>query len=145
MTQSLPVSMIVDVDVNLTPAQAQFANLSTCLVLGTSAVIDVVTRMREYQGLSAVGVDFGTNSEEYDAAKRWFGQSPQPDNILIGRWAKAAAAGQLIGGAVSAANQLISAWTGIVAGSAKFTIDSGAATNLAGLDFHLCANLNAVA
>lgn len=145
MPTGLPISRVVQVDVNLSPAAAQFPNLSTCLVLGTSAVIDTVTRMRSYSSSAEVAADFGTSAEEYTAALAWFGQRPRPESLLIGRWAKTAAAGQLIGGAVSSTNQAMAAWTAITTGSLKVTVDGNAAQNLANLNFGAAGNLNAVA
>lgn len=145
MTSALPVSSLVNVSVNLSPSLAQAPAVNTLLMLGTSTVIDVVSRMRRYTSLAQVATDFGTAVEEYLAAAAWFGQSPQPTSLLIGRWAKNASAGQLIGGAVSAVNQAIATWNAINAGSIRFTIDGNAAQNLAGLNFGAAANLNAVA
>src|SRR5689334_16771564 len=100
MSTGLSVSRLINVQKNLSPALAQAPAINTLLVLGTSAVIDTVSRMRAYNSIAAVAIDFGTNAEEYLAALVWFEQQPQPTSILIGRWAKNAAAGQLIGGTV---------------------------------------------
>lgn len=135
MTQNLPVSRLVNVAVNLTPQGAQFPNISTLLVLGISTVIDTVTRMRTYGSLQAVATDFGTNAEEYAAAASWFGQSPQPTSLNIGRWVKTASAGQLLGAGLSAANSLLSAWAGISNGSFKVAVDGGSITNIPTLNF----------
>jgi Protein of unknown function (DUF3383) len=145
MTINLPVSLLVDVAVNLTPAGAQAPALNTGLVLGTSTVIDVVSRMREYATLAGVAADFGTTAEEYLAAVLWFGQSPQPTSLNIGRWAKNASAGQLIMGALTPTNTLISSWTGITAGSFAVNVDGAGVENVTGLDFSAAGNLNAVA
>lgn len=144
-SNGLPLDDIVSVDVNLSPSAAQFPNLSTCLVLGTSTVIDTVSRVREYSDIGAVETDFGSTAEEFLAAEDWFAQVPQPESLLIGRWVKTASAGQLLGGPLLAANQLITAWTAIVAGSIRFIINGNAATNLAALNFGAVNNLNGVA
>jgi hypothetical protein len=144
-TVNLPISLLVDVTVDLTPVGAQAPSLNTGLLLGTSAVIDVVTRMRVYATLAAVATDFGNDAEEYLAAELWFGQSPQPTSLNIGRWAKTASAGQLYCGELSEADTLISAWTGITTGSFKVAVDGGAVTNVPDLDFAAAGNLNAVA
>jgi hypothetical protein len=141
----LPVARLVKVSVNLAPNASRAPSLNSLLLLGTSTVIDVVQRMRSYADLSDVAADFGNNCEEYFAAQAWFGQSPQPNGLLIGRWAKTAAAGQLVGGVLSGAHQLASFWQGIADGSFTVHADGGGAKNLAGLDFTLAANLNAVA
>lgn len=145
MTTGLSVSRLVSVDVNLAPAASQAPSLNTFLVLGTSTVIDVVQRMRSYDSLAAVAADFGTNAEEYFAAQAWFAQQPQPLSILIGRWAKLASAGQLIGGNIPAAHQLMAFWNGINNGSFTVHVDAGGAKNISALDFSAAANLNAVA
>lgn len=145
MTINLPVSRLVSVTVNLSPAGASFPNLSTCLVLGSSTVIDTVSRMRTYASATAVANDFGTSAEEYAAALAWFSQSPAPTSLNIGRWAKTAAAGQLVGGGLSAANTLIGAWTGITNGCLKLAVDGGAVTLVSALTFAAQTNLNGVA
>jgi len=144
-TINLPISRLVNVGVVITPVGAQAPALNTGLVLGTSTVIDVVSRMRTYANLLGVANDFGTTAQEYLAAVAWFGQSPQPTSLNIGRWAKLASAGQLYCGTLSAANSLISAWTGITTGSIKFGVDGGSATNVGSLDFHLQTTFNGIA
>lgn len=141
----LSISRIVNVSVSLTPAGAQSQSLSNLLVLGTSAVLDTVERFRNYATLSQVAADFGTTAQEYLAAAKWFGQSPQPTKLIIGRWLNTAAAGGLRGGVVSAANQAMSVWNAITNGGFKYTKDGGAATNVTGLNFSAAANMNAVA
>jgi len=87
MAQTLPVSRLISIAVSLTAAGAKAQNLSTLLILGSSTVIDVVERYRNYATLDAVAADFGTTAPEYLAAQLWFGQSPAPTSLLIGRWA----------------------------------------------------------
>lgn len=141
----LPVSNLIHVSVNLTPAGAQGQDLSTLLVMGTSNVIDNVERMRSYSRIEDVAADFGTSAEEYLSAVLWFEQVPQPSSLLIGRWVDAASTGGLKGATLSAANQVMSVWTAITAGSFTFTKDAGSAQNITGLNFSAAANLNAVA
>ncbi|MBC7074662.1 MAG: DUF3383 domain-containing protein [Syntrophomonadaceae bacterium] len=144
MAAQLPSSSLVSVAVNLasTPAQAQ--SLSNLLVLGSSDVINVVERMRTYSTLSGVATDFGTTAPEYLAATEWFGQTPQPGNLLIGRWAATATAGLLIGATLSAAQQLMTTWQAVTAGAFNVTID-GTASAITGLNFSAVTNLNGVA
>lgn len=144
MTAGLPVSLFVVVDINLSALQAQAPAVNTALFLGTSTVIDTVEREREYFTLGEVAADFGTTAPEYLAAVLWFGQSPQPTNLFIGRWVDAASAGQLIGGGITAANLLISAWTSITAGAFFITVDR-VPYALNGLNFAAVTNLNGVA
>ncbi len=142
--QALPVSLYVDVQVVLGSIQAQAPAINTDLILGTSSVIDTVEREREYANITEVATDFGTTAPEYLAALLWFGQNPSPENLFIGRWVNVASPGQLIGGGVTAANLLISAWTGITAGALTISVD-GIPHTLSGLNFSAVTNLNGVA
>jgi hypothetical protein len=145
MASQLPVSSLVNVSVNLASAPAQAQNLSALLVLGNSDVINVVERMRTYATLNSVALDFGTTAPEYLAAAAWFGQSPQPGNLLIGRWAQTATAGRLIGSTLSTAQQLLTAWTAITTGSFKIGIDGAGVATISALNFSGATNLNGVA
>lgn len=145
MTIGLPQSRLITANVNFQSSAAKATNFSSCLILGTSTVIDTVKRFRSYGSLTEVGAEFGGMSEEYLAAKLWYGQRPQPTSLLIGRWANTASHGQLIGATLSSANQMISAWTGITTGSLRITVDGGAAQNLSLLNFSAQTNLNGVA
>lgn len=140
----LPVSNIVNVAVSLSATPAQGENIDTMLILGSSPVINVVERMRNYSTLAGVAADFGNTTPEYLAASLWFGQSPQPVNVNIGRWAQIATAGALIGASLPAASQAISAWTAITTGAFEVSI-GGAAYALTGLNFSAATNLNGVA
>lgn len=145
----LPVSRYVDVEVNLSALLAQSPAINTFLVLSDTPVIDTVERMRSYATLGEVALDFGTSSPEYAAAVVWFGQSPQPQDLKIGRWASAAAPAQLIGGGITAPNLLVSAWNAITNGGFFYTSGATAgarsARSVTGLNFSAAANLNAVA
>lgn len=145
MGNALPVSSLIDVTVNLTPAAAQGQNLSNLLVLGNSDVIDVNERMRTYATLTEVATDFGTTVPEYLAAILWFEQSPQPNQLMIGRWAQTATKGLLVGATLSAAEQLMSLWTAVTSGGFHVTVDGGAAQSITGLNFSAQTNLNGVA
>ena len=145
MLTSLPVSRLINVGVNLSPAAAQAQNLSSLLILGSSPIIDVKTRLRIYSTLAQVATDFGTSAPEYLAAVLWFEQSPQPNQLLIGRWAQTATPGRLFGSALSSANASMVAWNAIVSGGFSITIDANPIQHLAGLNFAGAANLNAVA
>jgi hypothetical protein len=144
-TQTLPVARLVNVDLQLTPIQAAFPNLSTMLVLGTSGVIDQTTLIEEFADLEEVGTVFSTTDEEYLAAEIWFAQEPTPDNILIGAWAKNATPGQLYCGTLLEANQAIGPWAAVANGSFTISVNGGGALHIDGLDFAAAGNLNAVA
>jgi len=142
---TLPISRLISASVNLSPLGAQTQNLSKLLVLGSTAHIDVAKRMVEFTSLSNVTLEFAANTPEYLAAQAWFSQVPQPTSILIGRWAKTATAGQLIGAPISAANQVISVWTAITNGAFKVTVDGGLLQSITALNFSAATNMNGVA
>lgn len=142
---NLPIARLINVGAVFTTQAVQAESQSTGLVLGTSTVIDTVSRIREYSSLAAIATDFGTNAEEYLAAVPWFAQSPQPLSMSVGRWCKTAAAGQLVCGPLQAADLLISTWNAITNGSFKVTVDGGAATNVPALNFAAALSLGAVA
>ena len=145
MTVGLTISRLINVTVNLQALAAASVNFDTCLVLGTSSVIDTVERKRVYSTLAAVEADFGGSAEEYLAAVRWFGQSPQPNSLTIGKWAKTATNGRLVCGSLPAAYQSASAWTGITAGAFKIGIDGGAAADVTGMNFSAQTTMSGIA
>ncbi len=126
---NLSVSRLVNFQSVITPQGVQAPALNTGLVIGTSAVIDVVTRMRVYQTLAQVAADFGTSAQEYLAAEAWFDQNPQPTQMNVGRWANGATNGQLFCAPLSTANSLVSAWTAVTAGEFGISVN-GAAQNI---------------
>lgn len=144
MPNTLPISRLVKVAITLTQAAAQAQNTSTLLILGTSNVIDLVSRFRTYESIDDLATDFGTSSEEYKAAVLWFEQAPQPTTVMVGRWAKTAAAGELVGGTLSAAQQALSNFTAVSSGGMKITID-GTLKTLSGISLAGVTNLNGVA
>lgn len=88
MSQGLPVSNVVNVDVIMSPTAATGRNFGSLLILGSSTVIPVSERIRLYAAIEDIGDDFGVDSPEYEAALVFFGQSPKPTQVYIGRWAK---------------------------------------------------------
>lgn len=110
MPNTLPISRLINVAVDLSPLAAQAQDISTLLVLGNTDVIDVVERIRTYETIADVAADFGTTVPEYYSALLWFQQAPQPTQIKIGRWAQTASKGRLNCGTLSAAQQAIALW-----------------------------------
>lgn len=145
MPQGLSVSRLVNVAINLSPLAPARRSFGALLVMGDSNVIDGLEKYRSYTGLAGVADDFGTSAPEYLAAQLYYGQSPKPRDLLIGRWIRTATAGFLKGGTLSAAQQLLSAWTVITTGSIKISIDGDPLQDVTGLDFHLCTTMNGVA
>lgn len=144
MANGLPVKRLINVTINMSPLAAQGANLNTALFLGASAVIDTNERMRSYGSIDEVVSDFGASAPEYLAAVLYFGQTPQPQQLNIGRWAKTATAGLLKGAVLSAAQKVMTLWTAVTAGGFKITVD-GSLKTVSALDFSAQTNLNGVA
>lgn len=145
MPQALPVSRLVNVSVVLTPAGAQAQNLSTLLVLASSAVIDTFERYRDYASIDAVALDFSSNAPEYLAALLWFQQTPQPTRLRIGRWARTATSGLRRGAPRSTAQQALANFTSVTSGGFTYTKNGAAPTNVTGINLSGAADLNAVA
>ena len=120
---TLSVNNLISIGLNLAAQPVPTENFQSMLILGPSTVIDVTERFREYTTFTGVSADFASNTPEYAAAQAWFNQLPTPNQLFIGRWVQTASAGQLIGGAISAANQAFSVWSAIANGSFKMTIN----------------------
>lgn len=123
---NLSIGYLVSVSINLSPLGAVAQNLSVDLVLGNSAVINTVERMRTYASAAALVADgFGTASPEYLSAVLWFEQQPQPSLLNVGRWAQTATAGQLICGPLSVAQQAVSYWNALTLSSFNVNVNAG--------------------
>jgi len=140
----LPVSNIVNVQVVMSPLAAATRNFGSLLIAGDSNVIGTTERLRLYNTLGAVASDFGLSAPEYQAAALYFGQTPQPSTLYVGRWARTATSALINGGLLSAATQAMTMWTPITTGSFAITID-GVVKTLSSLNFSAQTNLNGVA
>lgn len=141
MAQGLDVGRLVNVQVNLSPLAAARRGFGTLLILGDSEVIDVVERVRTYSNIEGVANDFGVEAPEYNCAKIYFSQVPQPKSLMVGAYAKTATPAILLGGTVTA--NLANFKT---AQDFSFKINvSGDEKEFTGLDFSACNNLNAIA
>lgn len=141
---ALPVSRLVRVIVNLAPTAAARRSFGVLMVAGDSDVINGLERFRTYDSIEGVAADFGVNAPEYKAAQAYFGQTPKPRTIMIGRWLRSASSAQNIGGILSTAQQTISNWTAISNGGFVIVVD-GVTKTLSALDFSGVTNLNGVA
>lgn len=144
MTQDLSVNRLIRVSVNLSPLAAQRRGFGVMLIAGDSTVIDVSERTRAYSDLDSVVTDFGTTAPEYLAAALYFGQTPRPSTLMIGRWARTASKGLLKGGILTTAQQAMSNFTGITTGAFRVDVD-GVTRSPSSLDFSAQTNLNGVA
>ena len=145
MTSFLPINGLVNVEIDLSVTSAQAQSLTNLLVLGPSDIIDTQQRIRTYNSLSQVVQDFGTTAPEYLSADAWFSQSPQPQQISIGRWAQTSTSARLVGAIVSNTNQLASTWASITSAGFAITANGGSSTSVFGINFNGVTNLNGVA
>lgn len=141
---ALPVSNLVRVVINLSPLAASPRSFGVLMIAGDSNVISGAERFRTYLTIDGVAEDFGVNAPEYKAAALYFGQTPKPSTLMIGRWLRTATSGFNEGGLLSIQQKLITAWNVISAGGFNISID-GSAQTLSGLDFSGQTNLNGVA
>ena len=143
---TLPVSNVVNVQIVMSPTAAALRNFGATLIIGATDVIDTSERIRTYAAseLSDIATDFGATSPEYLAAVAFFSQSPQPEQVQIGRWAKTATAGALKGAILSTASQAMSNFTTIESGEFDVDID-GSTVNVTGVNLSAESNLNGVA
>ncbi|MGY0790959.1 DUF3383 domain-containing protein [Azospirillum argentinense] len=145
MANTLPVSKLISVGVQITPTAAQGPDLNSLLIVGdTPGVIDARERYRLYSGLNSVAGDFGTSAPEYQAASIFFAAQPQPTRLYIGYWVREDAPARLVGATLPAAQQVMSNWTAITSGAFLTYIDS-IPHNISGLNFSTATNLNGVA
>lgn len=145
MALGLSISDLINVTVSFTPLPSPAVSVNSMLIIGSSDVIDTIQRMRTYTTLREVAVDFATTSPEYLAADLWFSQDPQPALLYIGRWARSATHGALVGDRITPTNQLISSWTSISDGSFNVTFDQATVVSVSNLNFDGQTNLNGVA
>lgn len=141
---ALPVSRLVRVVLNLSPLAAARRSFGVLLVAGDSDVINGLERLRSYDSYEEVVEDFGVDAEESKAAAAYFGQTPAPRTIMIGRWIREATGGINIGGILSASQQALANWTAITNGGVIVPVD-GVDQALVGLNFSGATNLNGVA
>jgi len=142
---SLSINPLVNVTASLLAAVAEGQSTQTMLILGSSPVIDVVTRMQSFDSDTAVAQLFGSQAPETLAATVWFESQEAPGPVFIGRWAQTATAGQLFGSPLTVAQQAIAAWQAITEGGFGIAINGAAVEQIAPLNFSGAANMNGVA
>ena len=128
---SLSQNDVITVAVQTSAPAAAGRSFSTGLILGKSTVLPLSERVRAYEDIDGVGVDFAPTTEEYKKAAAWFGQK-KASIVKIGRQFLAAQSGQLRGANVS--GTLLSAFTAITAGGFDIAID-GVNEQVSGLNF----------
>lgn len=142
----LAVASVIQVAVSLSIQAAQAQNLSTMLYLSTDPLfIDPLERYRIYQGYTQVTNDTSPASTAGLAAQAYFGQSPSPQQIIIGRWCNVNFAGGLKGATGVSASKTIAQWQAVTAGAFGVSIDGGSVTQITGLNFAAVQDYNGVA
>ena len=141
---ALDVGRVIRVTVNLQPLAAGRRSFGTLLILGDNDVIDQDERIRSYVNLDGVAGDFGLNSPEYYAASLYYGQTPRPLDLMIGRWLSSDVPAVLKGSVLSTAERALSLWTAITDGGFTIPVNS-TPEEITGLDFSLATNLDGVA
>lgn len=144
MANVIDVSDLVNFTVNVSPTAIPYSNFGTLLILGSSSVIDVGQRIRSYTTLTQVAADFGTTAPEYLAAVPYFSQTPQPNQLFVGRWAQSATPGILHGASLTALQQVLSGFTAITSG-AFYIVINGIPVAITGLNLSTALNLNGAA
>ena len=85
---SVPISEIIDIDVQVTQPQAVVSDFSTGLIIGNSTVLNAKTRVkvytRENYSTQMVSDGFATTNGEFKAATAYFSQNPAPGKVCIG-------------------------------------------------------------
>lgn len=90
-TQSLPLSNIIPISVVVSPLAAPGLSFNQGLIVGSSPVIPTYpvtanSRLRAYTSVGAMLTDgFTTTDPEYYAATLYFGQTPAPTTLWVGR------------------------------------------------------------
>ncbi len=83
---SLPLSQILNVAVVVSPAAVPGPSFNQALIVGPSNVIPSSERLRLYSSVAAMLADnFTDDDPEYKAATLYFGQTPQPTYLWVGR------------------------------------------------------------
>lgn len=145
MTTGLPTSRLIQIAWSITNTGASYANINSMVIVGDSNVINVTERMRSYSSALAVATDFGTTAPEYLAATEFFAQKPTPAQLFIGRWARTATAGLLVGGALTTVEQALSNFTAVSSGGFKIKVDAGSLTPVTGINLSAATSLTNVA
>ena len=145
MTTGLPTSRLINATWSLSAAAASYANINTLLIVGDSNVIDTVQRIRSYEDLDAVGADFGSTAPEYLAAELFFEQQPTPEQLYIGRWARTATPGSLMGADLTTPQQALSNFTAVTAGGFKVQVDAASTPVAVSVKLSTATSLSQVA
>ena len=83
---TLPLSPIVAIQYNLSPPAAARRGFNLGLIIGTSGIINITTRVQVFSSITdIIGAGFTNSSPEYLAAQAYFSATSQPTQVAIGR------------------------------------------------------------
>ena len=83
----LPLTPVIEVNINSSPAAVGIQQFNLGLIVGESTIIATVDRTKLYASVAEMIADgFVEADPETEAATIYFAQSPQPTNVVIGRW-----------------------------------------------------------
>lgn len=138
---SVPVSNFIDIDISVAAIGPTTPTFSLAMIVGSSSRLPTYERARLYADMTEVAADFSSTDEEYKAAAIYFGQSPTPDEIMIGRRFTAATAGTLYG---ANSDTTLATFTAVANGGFDITID-GSNLQIYGVNLSGAATISAVA
>ena len=83
---TLDLSSIVSMTVSVSPGAAAAPSYNEMLIIGPSTLIPVATRVYEFASVEEMlTYGFLTTDVEYEAAVLYFGQTPKPASLWVGR------------------------------------------------------------
>ena len=143
MSDSIPVSTVVNVSISTTPAAPSRAGFGVGLIVTQEAGITLLDGVKNFASMDEVKAVYNSTTEAYKAAQSWFSQSPAPTSVSIGRRFTTAQAGFLRCGGDS--SELLTDYTAITAGKFKISIDGVTAADCGPVNLSGAASLTAVA
>lgn len=86
MPNTLPLSVVCNVAVSISPVAAATPSFSQGLIVGPSTIISAAQRLRQYASTAGMTSDgFTSANPEFVAAEMYFSQTPTPQYVWIGR------------------------------------------------------------
>lgn len=146
---SLPLSQIVNVQLNVTPVSSprrDFGLFALFTPEAGNAFVDASTLYINCASQADVEAAFGSQSETAAASRPFFAQSRRPRQMIVARWLKSARALPALKAALAGAplSAGLAQFKAIADGQLSLSVD-GVRVDVAGLDFSEAADLPAVA
>ena len=110
-TNTLPLSVVCNVSVSISPVAAASPTFNQGLIVGPSTIIPTSQRLRQYFNLAGMTADgFTSANPEFVAAQLYFGQTPTPQILWVG--VQSVAASETALAALQACRAASAAWWG---------------------------------